>query len=176
MRTLLAIAAFCSTLLASAVPNHLPPCADDSAAIAGQLAELRARLIEQAERLASTSGFYQRQAIARSIAEAADSWTEQVRTTWPDDDDGLLAYSMNTALAGAYAATSPYLSAVYQAQATAALLTNTSPYRPEAYAAVQRISELAHALARAENPKRVERLKVKLRNTCAELFPAGPLP
>ncbi|MCB0774454.1 MAG: hypothetical protein KJZ58_12365 [Flavobacteriales bacterium] len=144
----------------------------DSAEAVQAIHALRPWLGQQLVDLEHATTPEQSRRLAIRIAERTDSVASRFRAVFPDDDDGMMLYSVYTGLAAAVAGSDPGMSSVYQAVGNAALFSGDSPYRPTSYRALSTLSEKAREMARATRPARKHRLLGQLQGTYAELVAA----
>lgn len=110
--------------------------------------------------------------LALLIAERTDSLANRFREVFPDDDDGIMLFSVYNGLAAALGCSEPALAAMYRTMGTAALFSGDSPYRPASYLALSALSEQAWEMARATRAARKHRLLGQMQSTYTELVAA----
>lgn len=142
----------------------------DTSAVARHFAELRQGLGSGLEELRSVTNPEERRRLALALAARPETWIEEVRCAWPEDDGLVAAFWTNTALALAFASTEPCLASYYTLQASTAQAIQDTPYRPAGYAMVLNIRDQAQCLAQARGGARVQRLQAKLERSYAELL------
>lgn len=144
----------------------------DSAEVVEAIHAMAPWLGQQLVELENATTPEQSRRLALLIAERTDSLTNRFREVFPDDDDGIMLFSLYNGLAAALGCSEPALAAMYRTMGTAALFSGYSPYRPASYRALFALSEQAWEMARATRPARKHRLLGQLQGSYAELVAA----
>ncbi len=143
-------------------PCKEQPCAADSAAVVAAIHTIEPWIGEQINALHTAQDPEEVRQLAAALSLRTDSLARCFRQVFPEEDDGWIMATAYNGLAAALNATNPGAGAAYRGIAAAVQYSDPDPYRPAMYKALRSIADRAWALARAKDPKRVERLLEKL--------------